>query len=60
MCAHLHLGDVGEVSRRDVVLPLEHEVDLRQASDQLLLLLLLPEERRHLLLQVTDDVSMHL
>lgn len=43
-----------------MVLPLEHEVDLRQASDQLLLLLLLPEERRHLLLQVTDDVSMHL
>ena len=57
---HLHLGDVGEVSRADVMLPLQDGVDLRQPHDQLLLLLLPPKKRRHLLLQVADDVSVHL
>lgn len=42
------------------MLPLQDGVDLRQPHDQLLLLLLSPEQRRHLLLQVADDVGVHL
>lgn len=57
---YLHLGDVGEVSGADVVLSLQDGVDLRQPHDQLLLLLLPSKQRRHLLLQVADDVGVHL
>ena len=57
---YLHLGDVGEVSRADVVLSLQDGVDLWQAHDKLLLLLLPPKQRGHLLLQVADDVGVYL
>jgi len=43
-----------------VVLPLQDAVDLWEPGDKLLLLLLSAKQRRHLLLQVADDVRMHL
>lgn len=57
---HLHLGNVGEISRADVMLSLQDAVNLGQTHDQLLLLLLTSKQRRHLLLQIADDVSVHL
>lgn len=57
---YLHLVDVGEISGADVMLSLQDGVDLWQSHDQLLLLLLPSEESGHLLLQVADDVGVHL
>lgn len=57
---YLHLADVGEVSGADVMLSLQDGVDLWQPHYQLLLLLLPSKEGGHLLLQVADDVSVHL
>lgn len=42
------------------MLQLDFGEDDRQLVDQVLLLIILPEDRRHLLLQITDDVSVDL
>lgn len=59
-CTDLHLGTVRKISRGNVVLQLDLGEDDWQLVDQILFLIVLPEDRRHLLLQVTDYVSMNL
>lgn len=57
---YLHLTEVGEIARRDLVLPLNLEIDFPQVVHQLLFLALLSKNIGHLFLQGTDDVGMDL
>lgn len=59
-CTNLHLGTIGEVSWRDMMLKLNLREDDRELVDQVLLFIVLPEDRWHLLLQVTHDMGMYL
>lgn len=58
--SYLHLLEIGEVSRGDLVFSLNAAVDLSQTVNQLLLLALLPKHTGHLLFQRADDIGMDL
>lgn len=57
---YLHHLDLREVPRGDLVFSLQLNVDFRQPADELPFLVFLPKDTGHLLLQVADDVGMHL
>lgn len=58
--SHLHLCEVGKVSRWDLVLLLNLMVDFSQVGDQLLLLGVFSKHAWHFLFQRADNVRLHL
>lgn len=56
----LHLGAVGEVTDRDLMLLLDLGENYRKLVDQIVLLTFFAKDGWHLLLQIADNVRMSL